>query len=1216
MERLPFFNYNDVSGHLLINSYEPDLLIVSILIALISSCIAIVISTRAHSETSGQWKKNLLLGSSIVQGLGLWSMHFIGMLAIQTEVDIDYSVSITLLSLLPALLTGYIIVNTPTNITRPSARSLLTRGLMISGAIALMHFFGMMSMQTEAHMQYNYLILSLAFVFSLALTLLAIKLYSVTSHLKQQNLIWPMLAAGISIGLAIITAHYLSVAGTSIYVTDLSILDHDHGDHNNHIRIIWLVAMAMVVSIGILLLAMHFSRRMEIISKVEEHNRYASGVIDNTAEGIIVINNKGAIETFNPAAEHIFGYKAKDVIGKDVSLLLPEHERQEHKQYTKNSTLHSTRIINRGRDLQGRRKDGSLFPLELNVAPLNIKGRKGFIGLARDITERKQSELELKKSNERLNFLLTSSPIVIYTRKAEGDFGTTYISPNISDVFGYKPSDFTDNPEFWVNNIHPEDKDAVFDNLGILFEHGTHAHEYRFKMSDGTYCWVHDELRLVRNAQCDVVEIVGSWSNINDKKQVEIALQRNEERFRRSQIFANIGTWDWNIQSGELYWSERIGPLFGYPEGKLETTYENFINAVHPDDRQDVMDAVNNCVENNTDYNIEHRIVWPDGQVRWALERGDVTRAEDGTPLHMLGVVIDITERKKLEETLSEQQMLLNLLRQGMIDYVSDSQFSNVADKLLVGLLELTGSEYGFTGEIRYNDDGSPYLKTHAISNIAWSDETRQYYDDNAPDGMEFKNIDTLFGAVLKTGTVVIANDAPHDPRRGGLPDGHPPLNAFLGVPVYYGDKMVGMYGLTNRPGGYDEALLEFLRPFDLTYGVIIHALKMTQTEKQNLLDLEQAKDEAEKASKAKSEFLSRMSHELRTPMNAILGFTQILQLDGDEILPSSYQDSLNEIMGAGQHLLELINDVLDLARIEAGNIEMSIEPLAVGEIFNTCQSLIAPLAAENSLTIEFDHPDDQLILTDKTKLKQILINLLSNAVKYNKKHGHIRVSSEFIDDHMRINVSDTGSGIPADRQDELFTAFNRIDADSSGIEGTGIGLVITRNLVEKMGGHINFTSAETGTTFWVELPLASPLIAPAQTQSISSNEQLQADASTFNILYIEDNMANVKLIQQALKRHDGIMLTTVETAELGLEEINKQPFDLILLDINLPGMSGYELLSLLRNNPDTRSLTVYGMSANAMPADIARAKEAGFDQYITKPVNLTQLTTTINKLL
>ena len=520
-------------------------------------------------------------------------------------------------------------------------------------------------------------------------------------------------------------------------------------------------------------------------------------------------------------------------------------------------------------------------------------------------------------------------------------------------------------------------------------------------------------------------------------------LRASEHRLSRSLNFANIGTWDWNIRTGELFWSERIWSLFGYDKEVTETTYDNFLAAVHPDDRKLVIDSVNNCVENGTVYNIEHRVIWQDGTVCWLQESGDVIRSEDGVALHMLGLVQDITERKKTEQALID------------------------------------------------------------------------------------------------------------------------------------------------------------------------------------------AREDAENANRAKSQFLSSMSHELRTPMNAIMGFGQLLKLEAGTSLTEEQEDNVDEIITAGNHLLVLINEVLDLSKVEAGHVDLSIETVVIGEVVAETTQLISPLAAkrnidismnQNGINIEFEALFEQkhTVRADRTRLKQVLLNLLSNAVKYNSENGKITISCQLMPNQMsRIKITDTGAGMDQHQQLKLFKPFERIGAEDSAVEGTGIGLVITKSLIEIMGGAIGVESSPgVGSTFWIELP--SDAVAESSHQARENNSEVATETSSLEhtVLYIEDNPANLRLVTQLLGRRPNIHLWSAHEPLLGLELAMEHKPDLILLDINLPGMNGFEVLNHLRQKDVTRDIPVIAISANAMPRDIEKGIEAGFDDYITKPIDVVALLQAVDNKL
>ncbi len=380
----------------------------------------------------------------------------------------------------------------------------------------------------------------------------------------------------------------------------------------------------------------------------------------------------------------------------------------------------------------------------------------------------------------------------------------------------------------------------------------------------------------------------------------------------------------------------------------------------------------------------------------------------------------------------------------------------------------------------------------------------------------------------------------------------------------------------------------------------------------QRTADMKLAKEEAERANQAKSEFLSSMSHELRTPMNAILGFGQLIECDAS--LPEEHQDNVREILKAGHHLLELINEVLNLAKVESGHIDLSLEPVDVCTVVEDCLGLVRPLADRRDIRLSHDGLKGARVRADRTRLKQALLNLLSNAVKYNRERGSVRVDVLPDDSgHLRIRVADTGAGIPADRLSELFQPFNRLDAEHSDIEGTGIGLTITRRIVEMMGGTAGVESeVGVGSSFWIELPLEStPDSEPVLDREGSANARViptqPVVAEQHVVLYIEDNPANIKLVAQILGRRPHIHLLTAHTPELGIELALARRPELILLDINMPGMDGYQVLEVFKADARLKAIPVVAITANAMPHDIERGRAAGFSEYLAKPLDVAR---------
>ncbi|HTD45998.1 MAG TPA: ATP-binding protein [bacterium] len=371
------------------------------------------------------------------------------------------------------------------------------------------------------------------------------------------------------------------------------------------------------------------------------------------------------------------------------------------------------------------------------------------------------------------------------------------------------------------------------------------------------------------------------------------------------------------------------------------------------------------------------------------------------------------------------------------------------------------------------------------------------------------------------------------------------------------------------------------------------------------------AKHETDRANRAKSEFLSRMSHELRTPLNAILGFAQLMEMDS---LRPDQRESVGHILKGGRHLLDLINEVLDIARIEAGRLTVSVEAVSVKEVLQEALDLITPQAASGDVRLTGGAAGilDRFVLADRQRLKQVLLNLLSNAVKYNRKGGTVALSSkEIAAGRLQIKVSDTGAGIAPERLERLFTPFERLGAEQTGVEGVGLGLALSKGLVEAMGGTLGVESAlDRGSAFWVEFPVVdSPVMRLDKTGvplPAQASPEIARPAQT--VLYIEDNLPNLDLIRRLLVHRPEVKLFTATQGRQGLDLAREHHPHLVLLDLHLPDIPGDEILRRLRGDPETRQIPVVVISADATPGQIRRLLAAGAQAYLTKPLNVKKL--------
>jgi len=401
--------------------------------------------------------------------------------------------------------------------------------------------------------------------------------------------------------------------------------------------------------------------------------------------------------------------------------------------------------------------------------------------------------------------------------------------------------------------------------------------------------------------------------------------------------------------------------------------------------------------------------------------------------------------------------------------------------------------------------------------------------------------------------------------------------------------------------------------------GVFAAARDVTERKRLDQV-LQEQNAELERANLAKSDFLSSMSHELRSPLNAILGFAQLMEIDAATNTPAQ-KASIDQILHAGWYLLELINGILDLAQIESGKLSMSVEQVSLAEVMAECQAMIEPQRQMRGIAMTFPKFDVPCFVdVDRTRLKQVIINLLSNALKYNRPGGTVAVEcGAAIEGRVRISVIDSGEGLPPEKVAQLFESFNRLGQEASTEEGTGIGLVVSKRLVELMRGVIGVESTVgVGSVFWIELmaTVVPELDADLPELEVAVHSPLAAGARLRTLLYVEDNPANLTLVEQLLERRSDMRLLSAKNAYLGIQIARTSQPEVILMDINLPGLSGLEALKLLREDPLTAHIPVVALSANAMPRDIQKGLDAGFFRYLTKPIKVNEFMDTLSTAL
>ncbi|MDQ3365688.1 MAG: PAS domain S-box protein [Myxococcota bacterium] len=412
--------------------------------------------------------------------------------------------------------------------------------------------------------------------------------------------------------------------------------------------------------------------------------------------------------------------------------------------------------------------------------------------------------------------------------------------------------------------------------------------------------------------------------------------------------------------------------------------------------------------------------------------------------------------------------------------------------------------------------------------------------------------------------------------------------------------------------------VLRFVERPTAEHGTVSLMLDMT-ADQEHADELRRARAQAEAASAAKSEFLASMSHELRTPLNAVLGFAQLLQRDRKQPLTDRQQERIDHVLRGGEHLLKLIDEVLDLSRIEAGGITISAEPVTLPEVLTEVMSTLEPMAQRAAVTVATTPlpADLPAVIADRTRLAQILMNFGSNAIKYNRSGGNVTFRATLDAGRVRITVADDGIGIPEDKRAKIFEPFHRAGQETGPIQGTGIGLAISKRLAELMDGKVGFTSeAGRGSAFWVEVPLDLASGIRAVPSVTVAAESPLVDGPVQQVVYVEDNPSNIAFMRALMDDLPGVELLTAPTAEIGLELIRARLPDLVIMDINLPGMSGFEATRHLAAWPETQHIPIIVLTAAALVKDTARAREAGLYRYMTKPVKVAELTAALEELL
>jgi PAS domain S-box-containing protein len=894
-------------------------------------------------------------------------------------------------------------------------------------------------------------------------------------------------------------------------------------------------------------------------------------ILDTVSDGIVTFNARTqVIESVNTATEKMFGYKAAELVGQKISIIVPELDGTPGAlDYYKTSLEERSKGI--VREVIGQQKDGQFLPMEIAVNEMRLGGQRYLACVLRNITARKHAEALMLESEYRYRSLFETIDEgfcvaeIIYKNDQPVDQFFLEINPSFEKHSGFKNAQGR-----YVSEFIPDlgaDLFAVYDQVlqtgePIRFEYQVPSLQRWF------------DIYTCRLGKQGSKKVAILFTDVTQRKLSEQALRESDERVRLATEATGVGIWELNLVDNRMRWDKQMFRIYGVqptPDGIV--TRDLWPQHLLPNDRIE-QEGWDNAIHLQKGSTREFRIKQSGTNAIRHIRSVETLRTDSqGKVESIVGTNLDITEIKRTEETLRESERHLR----AVINALPVAIYATDAEGRLTHFNQTAVEFSGCEPE---------------LGNDKWCKGLRLFHPD---------------------GSAMPYEECP------------------MAIALREGRALFGVEAMAERP---DKSRVNFVAhptPLRDTAGNIIGGINMLidiserkrldQVLLENNLELNKAKNLAEKANRAKSDFLSNMSHELRTPLNAILGFAQLIDASNPPPTPSQKRSVL-QILQAGWYLLDLINEILDLTLIESGRLPLSMEMVSLPGLMRECKAMVEPQALNRNIALNFPEFDSAFVVTaDNTRLKQVLINLLSNAIKYNRPNGKVTVTcKEYRPGRAKISVEDTGEGLSPEQLSQLFQPFNRLGKENSNEEGTGIGLVMTKRLIKLMGGKISVESkVGKGTIFSVELLMGTEnpmVIANSEIPPTPKLHPIKNGATKYTLLYVEDNPANLTLVEDIMESRTDFLLLTARDGFAGVEQARLAQPDLILMDINLPGMNGTEALKILAKDPLTKHIPVIALSANAIPHDIEKGLAAGFFRYLTKPIRINEFTSTLDAAL
>jgi PAS domain S-box-containing protein len=1131
-------------------SFNIEIVILSIVIAILSSFASFQINSRIVHNKEASSKIWLLLGT-IITALGIWTMHFTGMLSVHSSMNITYYINLTILSFLVTIICTFPVIFILSR-TKANVLSKIIALTIMGIGITVMHIIGVISMRVDAKVHFNIDLILLGFILAVCVSYGFVELSIYIDRSKIQS-VRKKLMSSILIGTGIASVHYLQMAAVTLTKIPPSedpnkIITFSYFSNPISTEILaFLLGLSIFIVIVTIIAIIYYEKNIaEKLQQISEI--HYNSLFENNPSLIFTLDKNGVIIGINPMGLEMLKCTKETVISKTLFSFFMEEEQHS----VKNRFQHL--LDEERRKFESKMKDarGNWIPMHIALVPIMIHGEmNGAFVIASDTSELTKSKERIKKAQKDLfNTIRRQQGMTIKFVKIGKEFIHTLGEGQLLGKLGLTPAMLVGKSLY---DIFPKQEadirfrayDKAWDGEITTYEANLNGVDYFATLSP-----------VIQNGK--VKEVIISGADITKRKKAERVLAKSEKFYMNILSVMNEGIYIHREDGSNYPLNENAFKMLGinraiFDKVRLDLLTNHFTDK---DDNPLIFENLPLYITLKTGRSFTGEIIGfkRNGKRAWLLVNTKLIEPHDqsGSP-QVLVTMSDITFQKEIEIQLKES----NALRRTIIDSLPIGMIVIDNDRKIAALNKPCFQLFNIQG---------------SVSDVVGKSVIPYYESFYLESDVQMKRINEIM-----SNKITVIDEV-----------------------KLWNNRIVKR---TYFPFYMDGELKGHLWTFD-------DITERKKLEEQIII----SREEAVKANLAKSDFLSKVSHELRTPLNGILGFSQLLEMD--ETLTIKQSGYVQEVLKGGRHLLSLINDILELSRIEAGKLKLSITSMKVVPIVNECLNLISSSAFNKNIHIfnQLHKCAEQYVLADQVKLKQIILNLLDNAVKYNRENGEIFISCECRDDHLILHIKDSGIGIPFAEQARIFEPFYRIEHVHN--EGTGIGLALVKQFIQLMGGEAGVESRiNMGSDFWISIP-ASQSFTADQHHLIEKRDRFLALQKDYRILYIEDNLLNLQLVTDIFNMVPGVTLFTSMNGKEGIEIVKEQQINLILLDLQLGEMNGFQVFEYLLSNRLIEDIPVLALSANAMPDNIHLALSKGFDDYITKPINVSEFLGVIAKYL